>query len=253
MFVKPTLAVAAALGVAHAQTGPGFPIPASQALTVSFGNNTVSPAGELIPRSETVNPPSISTPVWYASSDANAPSNAPGVLLMVDLDVPRNGSRAQLVHWVATNVTRGSGGSSSNGTPLVIPNNPVPYLQPSPPVGDSPHSYNIVVFAQPANFTIPAKYSNLTANRLPFDVSQFVSDTGLGQPLAGSYFQVQNLTGTATATFPPPRSPTPTSTGNGSAPPEFAGSAANLADGAGRALWAGLSTAFVIAVAAVAL
>jgi hypothetical protein len=50
MFAKTILTAAAALGVATAQTGPGFPIPATQALTVSFGNNTVSPAGELIPR-----------------------------------------------------------------------------------------------------------------------------------------------------------------------------------------------------------
>lgn len=50
MFGKTILTIAAALGVATAQTGPGFPLPASQGLVVDFGNNTVSPAGELIPR-----------------------------------------------------------------------------------------------------------------------------------------------------------------------------------------------------------
>lgn len=50
MFAKSILTVAAAVGAATAQTGPGFPVPASQSLVVSFGNNTVSPAGELIPR-----------------------------------------------------------------------------------------------------------------------------------------------------------------------------------------------------------
>lgn len=50
MFAKSILTAAAVVGAATAQTGPGFPVPASQPLVVSFENNTVSPAGELIPR-----------------------------------------------------------------------------------------------------------------------------------------------------------------------------------------------------------
>lgn len=200
---------------------------------------------------ETASPPNISTPVWAASSDNENSTPLPGVLLMVDLDVPRNNTRVQLLHWLATNVTLGPAVSSSNSTPLVIPNAPVPYLQPSPPVGDVPHSYNLVVFAQPANFSIPAQYSNLTNNRVFFNVSQFVRDAGLGQPLAGSYFQVQNLTGTATTTYPPARSPTSTSGGNGSSPVAFPGAAAQLMGE--RALWVGLSTAFIAGFAAFAL
>jgi len=50
MFAKSILTAAAFVGAATAQTGPGFPVPVSQPLVVSFGNNTVSPAGELIPR-----------------------------------------------------------------------------------------------------------------------------------------------------------------------------------------------------------
>jgi hypothetical protein len=50
MFGKTILSFGAAVTIATAQTAPGFPVPASQSLTVRFGNNTVSPAGELIPR-----------------------------------------------------------------------------------------------------------------------------------------------------------------------------------------------------------
>jgi hypothetical protein len=50
MFGKIILTVAVALSAVSAQTGPGFPVPASQSLIVRFGNNTISPAGELIPR-----------------------------------------------------------------------------------------------------------------------------------------------------------------------------------------------------------
>ncbi|KAF1923600.1 PEBP-like protein [Didymella exigua CBS 183.55] len=250
MFTKSILTVAAAIGAATAQTGPGFPVPASQPLIVSFGNNTVSPAGELIPRPETASPPNVSVTAWPASSDSSDSTPPPGVLLIVDLDVPRNGSRLQLVHWVALNVTLGPSSSASNSTPLVIPNGPVPYLQPSPPVGDVPHSYNVVVFQQPANFSLPSQYSNLTQNRVPFNVSQFVRDTGLGQPIGGSYFQVQNLTGTPTTTFPPARSPTSTSGGNATTT-EFTGAAAQLSGD--RAVWIGLSTVFIAGFAAFAL
>lgn len=50
MLGKILLTVAAALSAVSAQTGPGFPVPAFQSLVVRFGNNTVSPAGELISR-----------------------------------------------------------------------------------------------------------------------------------------------------------------------------------------------------------
>lgn len=50
MFGKTILTIAAAVGIATAQTAPGFPVPASQSLVVRYGNNTVSPAGEMIPR-----------------------------------------------------------------------------------------------------------------------------------------------------------------------------------------------------------
>lgn len=169
---------------------------------------------------------------------------------MVDLDVPRNNTRVQLLHWIATNVTLGPAASASNSTPLVIGNVPVPYLQPSPPVGDVPHSYTFVLFRQPANFSIPAQYSNLATMRLPFNVSQFVRDAGLGQPLAGNWIQVQNLTGTPTTTYPPARSPTSTS-GGGGTPVPFPGAAAQLLGD--RALWVGVSTALIAGFAALAL
>lgn len=168
----------------------------------------------------------------------------------MDLDVPRNGSRIQLVHWIATNVTIGSRDNTTNASPLTIGNSPVPYLQPSPPVGDVPHSYNVVVFPQSANFSIPAKYSNLTNTRVPFNVSEFVRDTGLGAPIAGSYFQVQNLTGSATTSFPPARSPTSTP-GSNDGPVESPGAAGQLS--AGGALWFGLTTAVIAGAAAVLL
>jgi hypothetical protein len=42
--------IGALAAFATAQSAPGFPISASSSLTVAYGNNTVSPAGEMIPR-----------------------------------------------------------------------------------------------------------------------------------------------------------------------------------------------------------
>ncbi|KAF1946658.1 PEBP-like protein [Clathrospora elynae] len=166
---------------------------------------------------------------------------------MVDLDVPSNNSRVQLVHWLATNVTRLN--TSSTASLLNIPAAPVPYLQPSPPVGDVPHSYSFVLFPQPANFSIPAQYSDLADNRVGFNVSRFVADAGLGGALAGNWITVQNLTGTATMEFPPAR-PTATATGNSSTSmPPFEGGATPMRMG-GLAGWLGVGTAVFAGVAA---
>lgn len=50
MPAKTTLSFGALIALAAAQSAPGFPVSASQQLTVTYGNNTVSPPGELIPR-----------------------------------------------------------------------------------------------------------------------------------------------------------------------------------------------------------
>ncbi|EDU45897.1 PBP domain containing protein [Pyrenophora tritici-repentis] len=254
MFSKTILSTAAAAllaGVARAETGPGFPITTSQNLTVIYGNNTVSPGGELILRPETAQRPTISSPVWW--SDEKGPGSC--ILLMVDLDVPRNGSRVQLIHWFAMNITRSSPlSANTSGAALQIPDtNPVPYLQPSPPVGDIPHAYTFVLMQQPRNFSMPEQYSTLAMNRVPFNVSQFTMDTNLTKPLAGNWITVQNTTGTPTASAFPPSRPSPTGGSSTESGGPSTGGAAGMLTVDGRALWAGVTTALLAGVFAVAL
>jgi hypothetical protein len=52
-MLKTILTTAALLACATADAAPGFPIRATSNLTVTYGNNTVSPGGELIPRGGT--------------------------------------------------------------------------------------------------------------------------------------------------------------------------------------------------------
>ncbi|KAL6703483.1 hypothetical protein ACN47E_009657 [Coniothyrium glycines] len=245
-----TFAAAAALfASATADVAPGFPIPAAGQLTVIYGNNTVSPPGERIPRPETAQPPTILVPQWLPPNS----SSTTALLLMVDLDVPRNNTRVQLLHWLATNITLYL--SPSTGAPttqLLIRNDaaPAPYLQPSPPVGDVPHSYTFILFPQPADFRLPPQYANLSTARVPFNVAQFAADVGLGSALAGNYITVQNLTGSATATFPPARpTASPTPSGNGTV--VFTGATMRAASLDSAAMWLGLAAAMLVGVMAV--
>jgi len=174
---------------------------------------------------------------------------------MVDLDVPRNGSRVQLIHWLATNITRSTPlSANTSGAALQIPDsNPVPYLQPSPPVGDIPHAYTFVLMEQPRNFTLPQQYANLSMSRVPFNVSQFANDANLTKPLAGNWITVQNTTGTPTASSFPPARPSPTGGSSTESGGPSKGGAAGMLAVDGRALWAGVTTALLAGAFAVAL
>lgn len=243
MLAKQLLGLSAVFAFASGQAAPGFPILASSTLNIAYGNNTVSPPGELIPRGEVAQSPTISPPTWRSDERGQVPA----VLLMVDLDVPRNNTRVQLLHWLATNVTLASNGSLAVGSSFA------PYLQPSPPVGDIPHTYTFIVFAQPANFSVPAQYSNISQTRVPFDTLQFANAAGLraSDVIGANYIGVQNLTGSATTTFPPPRQ-TATGSPSSSSPASFPGGAQPLVVG-GAMFWGGLSAALLAGVAAVAL
>lgn len=172
--------------------------------------------------------------------------------MMVDMDVPRNGTRVQLLHWLVSNVTLSS--SSNDNTTLSIPSpGEASYRQPSPPVGDTPHAYTILLFAQPANFSVPSQFADVLQSRVFFDTSAFVAAAGLLEPVAANYFRVQNLTGTPTQSFPPPRSPSATpGNGSSSTPVASPGGAAGLGLG-DRMGWAVVGTAVLAGVMAVAL
>ncbi|KAJ5052712.1 phosphatidylethanolamine-binding protein, partial [Bipolaris maydis] len=164
----------------------------------------------------TAKAPSLSAPQLSPASNSSL-----YILLMIDIDVPRNNTRVPLIHWLAPNISLSSSPSAS----LVIPSpNPVPYLQPSPPVGDIPHAYNFVLFEQPAGFQVPARYAGLAGNRVGFDVRAFVADAGLAGVVASGWLRVQNLTGVAT----------PTGTGSGATPSQT-GYTGPESNGGGRA------------------
>lgn len=170
---------------------------------------------------------------------------------MVDSDVPRNGTRVELLHWLVSNVTVTDNATLTFPTP-----GEASYRPPTPPGGDVPHAYTFILYEQPDNFSIPEEFTDVLQTRVFFNTSAFVAAAGLSEPaVAANWIQVQNLTGTATTTFPPPRA-----TGNGTAtdgspsatPSQFPG-AAPAGLGSEGVFWAGLGTAILAGVAAIAL
>ena len=144
--------------------------------------------------SDVLSPPNISAPsMTFATGRA--------VLIMMDSDVPSNGSRTTLLHWLVPDVTGTTDGL--NSTLLdVRSDSGVPYLPPTPPQGDYPHRYSFLLYAQSDNFSIP---SNVNADsRRGFDLEGFLSATGLRNGLAANYMLVANVSGPATTSFPPP-------------------------------------------------
>lgn len=69
-----------------------------------------------------------------------------------------------------------------------------PYYPPGPPAELPPraHRYIQLLFRQPANLSIPSKFSDIIQKRVGFDAIQFIAETGLGPVLAANYFLVTN-------------------------------------------------------------
>jgi hypothetical protein len=151
------------------------------------------------------NIPNVSTPAWG--------STASGMIIMLDLDVPRDNTRVSLVHWLVTGVALTSSNPPPSGENTVLLTSPEPavsYIRPDPPVGDIAHSYHFYLFQQPDNFALPPQYRNLEDNRAPFNLTQFLADSGIPETglLASNHFRVRNLSGSPETTFPPPRATT---------------------------------------------
>merc|ERR1711981_1200914 len=228
--------------LALAQTYSGFTVDISTRLDVLYGNISIN-NGQQLPRQDVLSPPNVSAP-----SDVFATGRA--VLIMMDSDVPRNGSRVNLLHWLVPDVTGVTDGL--NSTLLDIPQNiDIPYIPPTPPQGDYPHRYSFLLYAQPDNFSIP---SNVNAeNRVGFNLTSFLSASGLQNGLAANYMLVANVSGPATTSFPPPiftasstlapsaLGVTSTASSGGSFATEVSASSAGAGTGAGATTSAGAS------------
>ena len=78
------------------------------------------------------------------------------------------------------------------------------YIGPQP-TSLLPHLYILLLFAQPANFTIPSAFAAFLPlgkgglNRINFPVVEFVKETAIGNPIAANYFKEGSTNVTTTS------------------------------------------------------
>jgi phosphatidylethanolamine-binding protein len=143
---------------------------------------------------------------------------------MMDLSVEPNNipteTNTTLIHWILPGL------SFPNATTTVLTSQSAAialYFPPGPPAGQT-HTYALFLYDEPPNFTIPADYvpifKNLTAsvyNRVGFNLTEFVDQTGLGNPLAADWFLVSNTTASAVGSTSSGTTTTASSTGGATA------------------------------------
>jgi hypothetical protein len=139
-----------------------------------------------------MNAPSLSIP---------NPESTSYVVIMLDLSVQNNGTNTTLLHWILPGLS-GTSNLTSNKTEVA------PYFPPGPPVGQT-HTYGLFLYTETPNFAIPADYvpffKNLSAsvfNRVGFNLTKFVDETGLGVPVASDWFLVGTPNTTTTSMGP---------------------------------------------------
>jgi phosphatidylethanolamine-binding protein len=107
---------------------------------------------------------------------------------MLDPEVNLGGLKFTFLHWLHPNI--GLAAETATIPAAAGAANAVEYLQPDPMAGDPPHRYTFLLFAQPPNFAMPAKYKDLQLSIVGFDVADFAKEAGLGAPLAATYMLV---------------------------------------------------------------
>ncbi|PIO76166.1 phosphatidylethanolamine-binding protein [Teladorsagia circumcincta] len=102
-----------------------------------------------------------------------------GMYTAIDADAPsrKDPYMSEFVHWLVVNI---------HGQTIDNANELVSYRGPRPPAGMGSHRYYFALFKQQS--IIPAKKLE---SRARFDTLAFATEYGLGEPIAGNFFQMQ--------------------------------------------------------------
>ncbi|KAJ9609567.1 hypothetical protein H2200_005894 [Cladophialophora chaetospira] len=193
-----SLVLLALAALINAQSAPDFPIQVDTTLRVDYQSSSISiKAGELINRNDVLDEPTIVGP-----SDSSRTVDYMVFIIDEDVTPPNDpSSRVQFLHWFEPNLAGASevlfadvdAQNFTSATPLT-------YIPPSPPGGDKAHRYTVIMYNQPEGFSIPSAFTSVfqdksdLSNRLNFDIKGFVDASGLGEPVAANWFEVQNTT-----------------------------------------------------------
>ncbi|KAF2970794.1 hypothetical protein GQX73_g2746 [Xylaria multiplex] len=177
-------------GVSSAQTPTGFTPVVTEKLEVTFGTKNVETGGQPLTKADTARQPTIGG--LLAREGAN--------IAETDIDASTNfanpgaGQPATYLHTVLRDF-KASGAASADGitTLKTTANGPVGWFAPQPPAQNPPHPhrYTNLLWEQPANWQIPSAANTMLQNqKLGFNVPNFITAAGLGNPIAANYFNV---------------------------------------------------------------
>ncbi|KAJ6465564.1 PEBP-like protein [Mycena vitilis] len=174
-------AVTAAFSAANISASLGITFNPKALLEVSFpqahGKPVTLHAGIHLPINATAGPPSFEI--------RGAVGRGPFVVAMVDPDAPtpEDPSLAQVRHFLAGDFHL-RGDCLFNTTAAVSD-----FIQPAPPAGSSAHRYVLLLYKQSPAFA-HQQLVNASTSVLGFNISQFASAVGLGEPVAGTFMLV---------------------------------------------------------------
>ncbi|KAF8802181.1 PEBP-like protein [Phlegmacium glaucopus] len=144
----------------------------------THGRDITLKAGIQLPRNATAGPPIFSLfghagpgPFVVAAVDPDAPT-------------PQNPTSAQIRHFLGGNFFHDFPFLLRNTTPAISN-----FRQPTPPAGSDPHRYVFLLFNQPDNFNDQTLVTPATPVSL-FNISEFASAVGLGEPIGGTFMRV---------------------------------------------------------------
>jgi phosphatidylethanolamine-binding protein len=173
----------------------------SAIMTVTFpGVGAISPGQNL-----SMNQVATAPGVTIVPANSRVTTTGKFTLIMVDARaVGTNESNGEVLHWIANNATLEDESSSSPSLNVSTTNSVVVtgYISPQPPAGTGPHRYVILLLPQPPSFSPPANLSKpFVGVDVYFNLTDYISSSNLGQPIAGMYFDVQQ--GQTNITVPP--------------------------------------------------
>ncbi|RXK37307.1 hypothetical protein M231_05449 [Tremella mesenterica] len=167
-------------------------------LNVTFGGTDIS-IGQNLTQDAVGSSPTLLVVPSSNATDVSTSNNY--TVMMVDADIvgTDEGATGQTRHWLVNNakLVQGDSGYSVGYDGAISITD---YAGPGPAAGSGAHRYVILVYTQPSTFTPPANLSTAHTPLSTFSFSDYVSQTGLGNLVAGNYFLVEN--GVATVSVP---------------------------------------------------
>ncbi|KAK0228323.1 phosphatidylethanolamine-binding protein [Armillaria fumosa] len=158
----------------------------SAILTVNFqGVGDITP-GQALSQDQVGTAPTVTV----TPANSTVALSGAFTLAMVDADVVGTKNAQVTRHWLVNGDTV-SNNAVSNSSATAITS----YAGPAPAEGSGAHRYVILLFQQPSTFTSPDGYTeNIGVST--FDLSSYLSESGMGSLVAGTYMTVEQGTST---------------------------------------------------------